>query len=138
MAKSKEEIIYDIENNLVDPTTNKITGERVKSALTEMVDAMGQGGGGQMKYWKSANPAVSLKVLAAYMSLAKGVAYGEVVIAPGGLIADFAENVSAVAFDGNARMYAEGEFLILGEFLASMGFDESSLIQITEEEFYTI
>ena len=97
-----------------------------------------EGGGGQIKYWKSANPAVSLKVIAVYMSLAKGVVNGEVVIGPGGLFASLASaDVSAVAFDENARMF-EGEFFILGEFLASIGFDESSLIQITEEEFYTI
>ncbi len=28
MAKSKDELIYDIENNLVDSDTGKITGER--------------------------------------------------------------------------------------------------------------
>lgn len=137
MAKSKEELIYDIENELVDSNTGKITGERVKARLLDMVDAMGTGGGA-MEYWKAADPAVPLKLIAVYASLAKGIVDGEVMIAPGAMLADFAEGISAIAFDRNARMYVQSEFLTYDEILAMLGLTTSLLTQITEEEFYTI
>ena len=141
MAKSKEELIYDIENNLVDPDTNKITGVRVKERLLDMVDAMGTGGGGggasQMQYYTSEDPLV-LKSIAVLMPLIKCTAYGEVMIGPGGVLVNMADNISAVAFDGNVRMYIEGEFYTYYEFLLQSGWDDSYFVQITEEEFYTI
>lgn len=145
MAKSKEELIYDIENELVDPTTNKITGERVKARLLDMVDAMGTGGGGNMEYWsvptELAEDAIELVL---YSPWVKFTYSGATIIVSGGTILGFTDAVLlAIAIDWSAKVAIPGvdgiktvrELFDLMETppLADMGF-----IQITKEEFYTI
>lgn len=137
MAKSKEELISMIENDLVDPSTNKITGERVKNALTEMVDAMGTGGGA-MEYWKNGVATIP-SALAINCPIIKMNTLGATQVCPGGLVYG-ASNVSmlAVAFDRTYRFFADGEIMTMGDVLSLYDWDDSLFIQITEEEFYTI
>lgn len=140
MAKSKEELIYDIENELVDPTTNKITGERVKARLLDMVDAMGQGG--NLEYWASGPEPIS-QLHAAVSSFVKLTQLDfpdkGTQIAPA-FMAVMMENVEyhAIAFDPNSIYIMEGETITLRELLALYDFDESQYTRITKEEFYTI
>lgn len=147
MAKSKEELISMIENDLVDPSTNKITGERVKNALTEMVDAMGTGGGGNMEYWSV--PAESVEgalELVMFSTWGKLTYSGATVIVSAGATPSFIGSgavLLAIAIDWSAKVAFPGvdgiktvrEVFDLMEVppLADIG-----LIQITEEEFYTI
>lgn len=138
MAKSKEELIYDIENELVDPTTNKITGERVKARLLDMVDAMGTGGGA-MEYWSfpSGVPAEIAEV-AMFSTLAK-FNLGSTMIQP--TAAAFAFGVtelSAIALDPTLVVSGDNGFATLGEYLAGIDLAAAGGISITEEQFYTI
>ena len=144
MAKSKEELISMIENDLVDPSTNKITGERVKNALTEMVDAMGTGGG-QMEYW--AIPPDAPEEAAEMMLFAfiiKGSYANGTVILPAcyASIMGSALVPSGLAIDRKAGLLLPGDpgIRTLDELLDEFGvnFDDMGLVPIDKETFYTI
>lgn len=146
MAKSKEELISMIENDLVDPSTNKITGERVKNALTEMVDAMGTGGGGgQLEYWGVPEEvAGEAETLAIYSPWAKFIFSDMTLIVSGGTISGFTgATLLAIAIDWSAKVASPvvGGIITVREMFDLMEFPslaDMGLIQITEEEFYTI
>ena len=143
MAKSKEELIYDIENNLVDPTTNKITGERVKARLLDMVDAMGQGSGsGQMEYWS-----VPIELMDAasevmiYSTSIKGLISGNANIIPALAMLIYGSSFMPTAFaiDWNMRLCLDSTSLqTVGELFEDIDLSALGLVKITEEEFYTI
>lgn len=141
MAKSKEELISMIENDLVDPSTNKITGERVKNALTEMVDAMGTGGG-NMEYWAVPEDKIGSDIveeLTAYSYLAKGNLYGNITVIPVAMMTMLSFDITALAIDLSTEIMVGGAASTLGEFfeIDSSSFQEEGFIQITKEEFYT-
>lgn len=148
MAKTKEELIYDIENELVDPTTNKITGERVKARLLDMVDAMGTGGGGgQMEYWSFPNGLtddLDAEMVSALATLAKYTSYGQPSITPPSLASVMnVEYTSFVgmAFNKDLKIVYYGDDVVTVGFLLTVGeVDLAAMggVQITEEEFYTI
>lgn len=143
MAKSKEELISMIENDLVDPSTNKITGERVKNALTEMVDAMGTGGGGNMEYWAVPEDMIGsdkVKSFLQYAYLAKGDMSGDTYVLPVAMFGSLSMDMTAFALDLSTEISISGEAGTLGEFLEidSSSFQEEGFIQITKEEFYGI
>lgn len=142
MAKSKEELISMIENDLVDPSTNKITGERVKNALTEMVDAMGTGGGGNMEYLAVPEDKIGSGLVDSvlqYAYLAKGSMKGDTFVLPAAMFGVLSADVTAFALDLSTELSISGEAVTLGEFLEidSSSLQEEGLIQITKEEFYT-
>ena len=147
MAKSKEEIISMIENDLVDPSTNKITGERVKARLLDMVDAMGQGGGGQMEYWSFPNGLpddYNTEMVAALATLAKYTAYGQTSITPPSLALMMNVKYTSferMAFNKDLKIVCYGDDVVtVGFLLTEVGIDLVAMggVQITEEEFYTI
>lgn len=144
-----------IENDLVDPSTNKITGERVKNALTEMVDAMGTGGGGgAMEYWTIGQLDMdAFSQLAMLLPWAKFSYVGSTFITSTATIAAFAgDNASSVtlmafAVDMNAKVcvsyLTSGKVVSTREALSMIGvpdngFTEMGCTPLTEEEFYTI
>lgn len=136
MAKSKEELIYDIENELVDPTTNKITGERVKARLLDMVDAMGTGG--DIEYWEAGDATIPLEI-ALYCPIIKIINNEVTQVAPGAIIYGNTDStILAIAFDRTYRYVVDGEIFTMDDLLTELGWDDSNFIQITEEEFYTI
>lgn len=141
MAKSKEELIYDIENNLVDSNTGKITGERVKARLLDMVDAMGEGGGGasQMEYWSFPNgmPAEIAEV-AMFSTLAKFNLGSSQILPTAVAIAFGVMEFSAIALDLTLVVSGDTGFATLGEFLAGLDLAAAGGISITREQFYTI
>lgn len=155
MAKSKEELISMIENDLVDPSTNKITGERVKNALTEMVDAMGTGSGGStMEYWTTGQLDMdTFTSLVMFLPWAKFGFMGSTYIVSAATIAamagDDASSVTLMAFaiDMNAKVcvpyLTSGQVVSTREALSMIGvpeggFTEMGCTPLTEEEFYTI
>ena len=148
MAKSKEELIYDIENELVDPTTNKITGERVKARLLDMVDAMGTGGGGgasQIEYWSFPNGMTEeSQELGMSSSLFKAVVDGNTAIYPSVLLTTIVPDPAmcvGFVFDRNLKISIPSVGTVtIGEYMDSMGIDIASFggVLVTEEEFYTI
>ena len=156
MAKSKEELIYDIENNLVDPTTNKITGDRVKARLLDMVDAMGQGGGAsQMKYYRvepqSAPDAAELiYILGSLLKVYATSDASNIHIQPPVMCGDpFSPDshftIMGGAFDMSLRLVASGLNMTIGEYIDFMldameigSLEDIGAFEITEEEFYTI
>ena len=154
MAKSKEELIYDIENELVDPTTNKVTGERVKARLLDMVATMaesagsGGGGGAAMEYWgvpagyESDVMADAMGELCALCVLGKFNLDGATMIVSAGLAMQFPEAVLAFTFDPNIKLVYPGMGVATAkEILAQIGVADLSavgLTPITEEVFYTI
>lgn len=144
MAKSKEELIYDIENELVDPTTNKITGERVKARLLDMVNAMGTGGGA-MEYWAIPPDAPEdAAQMAMFAFIIKGSYINGTVILPADYAAMMGSSLvlSGLAIDRNARVLLPGDTGIrpLGEIFDEFGlnFADIGLVQIDKETFYTI
>lgn len=145
MAKSKDELIYDIENELVDPTTNKITGERVKARLLDMVNAMGEGGGGAaMEYWACPTAGVgneidALAYIAAYTKTS--VPAGTFIIGGFGIsLVDQGASFIALAFSPNATIAMGDIVATTAELLASEGIDLENLgyTRITKEEFYSL
>lgn len=140
MAKTKEELVSMIENDLVDPSTNKITGERVKNALTEMVDAMGTGGGGNLEYWSVLTSDQEIaSTMAAYCPVSKWTTGSSKIIAPAALATlSQASVVLAIGFDRSARFYMTGQWFTFTELLEVMSMEDIGATQITEEEFYTI
>lgn len=140
MAKSKEELISMIENDLVDPSTNKITGERVKNALTEMVDAMGTGGGA-MEYWAFSEAALLETQSPVFSSLIKFSMGGNVVILPSFVACQILSGYSdimAIAIDRSLVFYSEGVELTIGDALSSVDFAAAGGVQLTREEFYAV
>ena len=139
MAKTKEELVSMIENDLVDPSTNKITGERVKNALTEMVDAMGTGGGGAMEYWsvpeELSEDAAMLAMLAPWVKCQMN----DIIYIAGSAVAGM--TLVAFAVDPAANLFLDGQSYTFYEFLPQMGISslaDLGYVQITKEEFYTI
>ena len=146
MAKSKEELIYDIENNLVDSNTNKITGDRVKARLLDMVDAMGQGGGGgQMEYWSFPNGlSEDMSTVLLYSSLVKVSQGGAVVVWPtvvANTMGIDPSNCIGLVIDHNLSLFTpEVGKTTIGEVfdLEGINLADAGGVRVTEEEFYTI
>lgn len=138
MAKSKEELIYDIENELVDPTTNKITGERVKARLLDMVNAMGTGGG-NMEYWNIEGSEVGGEIMLFIPLLIKGNSGKEVCILPASAY-QYLTNITAIAVDQTAEIYIEGVRCTIKELLENWetSFDAMGATKIDKDAFYTI
>lgn len=145
MAKSKEELVYDIENNLVDSNTGKITGETVKARLLDMVDAMGTGGGGasQMEYWSVPMELLddTASNIMIYSTSLKGLISGATNIIPTSVLTIYggAFIPTAFAIDLNMRLCLDSTSLqTLGELFEDTDFSALGFAKITEEEFYTI
>ena len=155
MAKSKEELKDMIENGLADETTGKITGERVKNTLLEMVDAMGTGSGGStMEYWTMGQIDMdTFTSLVMFLPWAKFSFIGSTYIVSAATIAamagDDASSVTLMAFavDMNAKVcvpyLTSGQVVSTREALSMIGvpdngFTEMGCTPLTEEEFYTI
>lgn len=145
MAKSKAELIYDIENELVDPTTNKITGERVKARLLDMVEAMAESAGsGAMEYWSVPSQDVitglgqNAEVLM-FATLGKTILQGTTMAVPMNMAFQMGD-ILAFAWDNNLRAILNNNIMTLGEILTSFGlnFEDAGFVKITEDVFYTI
>lgn len=143
MAKSKEELIYDIENELVDPTTNKITGERIKARLLDMVNAMGTGSGA-MEYWSVPSQDVITGLggnadVIMFAPLGKTILQGTTMAVPMDMALEMGD-ILAFAWDNNLRAILNNNIMTLGELLTAYGvnFEDAGFVKITEEEFYTI
>lgn len=144
MAKSKEELIYDIENNLVDPDTNKITGVRVKERFLDIIEAMGQGGGSQMEYWSVPSQDVITGLgenadVIMFASLGKIILQGTTMAVPLAMAIQMGD-ILAFAWDNNLRAILNNNIMTLGEILTSYGvdFEDAGFVKITEDVFYTI
>lgn len=149
MAKTKGELISMIENELVDSTSQKITGASVKNVMLEMVETMaesaGSGGGSStMEYWgvPAGYESDEMAELCGLCVLGKFNLDGATMIVSAGLAMQFPENVLAFAFDPHIKLvYPEVGTATAKEILARMGvtdLSEVGLTPITEEEFYTI
>ena len=141
MAKSKEELISMIENDLVDPTTNKITGERVKARLLDMVDAMGTGGGGgAMEYWSVLTSDQEMAyIMAMYCPVSKWTTGSSKIIGPAAIATQSQVSaILAIGFDRRARFYLMDQWLTFTDLLEEVSMEDIGATQITEEEFYTI
>lgn len=141
MAKSKDELIYDIENELVDPTTNKITGERVKNAMKDIVDAMGTGGAA-LEYYAIPEGVTEGVYNVAQMSssmkcvLPNGMIY---IMPTASMIINFDSiTILAVGLDANMKLYSDGNEMSMGDLLETMGNPTTNFTLISEKEFYTI
>lgn len=149
MAKSKGELIYDIENELVDPTTNKVTGERVKARLLDMVETMAEsaGSGGRYKYYSIDEGSAATEFAYGVGSVMKYYSsedQSQIVItspATAGtgvkIIASAIDMSLRIVFNGIEATYEQ----YIEEVLALMGaesLDEIGAHEITKEEFYTI
>lgn len=142
MAKSKEELIYDIENELVEPTTNKITGERVRARLLDMVDAMGTGSG-NMEYWAVPEDKIGsdvVEALTAYSYLVKGNIYGNIAVIPATVMTMLSFDVTALAIDLSTEIMVAGNVGTMAEVfeIDKESIQQEGFIQITKEEFYGI
>lgn len=151
MAKSKDELIYDIENELVDPTTNKVTGERVKARLLDMVETMAESagsGGGQLEYWKVPDGTTTnddtLGMLLMCSRVAKIImtsgTYSVVNIASPAMAASMPKVPTAIGLDRNMQLVINSEEATVEEFFTMLGIDiiSAGYTQITEEDFYSI
>lgn len=161
MAKTKEELVSMIENELVDPTSNKITGDRVKNALKDIVEAIGEGsgsgsGGGAMEYWRVPEGGLTSNseefyIVAMFGMLLQMNLAGTVYVLGGlgvflnasifGLeLATMAEFITALAFDPTVRVSYGEDVASIQDILAELGgsLADIGFTQITEEEFYAI
>lgn len=141
MAKTKEELVTMIETELVDPTSNKITGESVKAVLTDIVDAIGTGSA--LEYWAVPETGAGdeLEVVVMVATYVRGEASNGLVI--GGAIAAvgvaFGGTLLAFAYDPTLTITMEGDSITAAELLAVEGVDLTALgyTQITKEEFFS-
>ena len=149
MAKSKDELIYDIENELVDPTTNKITGERVKERLLDMVETMTEsaGKGGNMEYWRISDKEAFLEVadvIAMITMLIRAENNGTITVYPTFVIIDFIDLLTAIAFDRSVKLILDGTVVTIEEVIARLTeqqgvtLESAGLVPMTEEEFYAM
>lgn len=152
MAKTKAELVSMIENELVDSTSNKITGDRVKDVLKDIVDAMGEGGGGTggggaMEYWRvpeglsSTSEEYYIMAMFAMLVRADLTTLGEAQICSGMLaITGVSDYITAFAFDPTAKVTMQGVLMSIRDLLAELGGDlsEAGFTKITEDEFYAI
>ena len=149
MAKTKEELVTMIETELVDPTSKKITGDRVKNVLTEMVSAMGTGssGGAAFEYWEGPSDNEVLLAMAMYGVTAKmSDSDGVITILPGGFTALLGSaTVLAVCWCPGIKFYSEGTIFSSDELLMMLlgdagvsSLEEAGLIRITEEQYLTV
>lgn len=140
MAKSKEELIYDIENELVDPTTNKITGERVKARLLDMVETMSESGRSKLTYRDVSSASLSeIQLWAIYSPLVKFTDTSGIHILPGLAVSVGSDSdILAIAYDINTRFYEQGTILTMGDLFTEIAIDPTLYPEITEEEFYTV
>lgn len=149
MAKSKADLIYDIENGLVDPTTNKVTGERVKARLLDMVETMAEsaGKGGNMEYWRITDKEAfneAGEFLAVAILLIRAEVNGNAVVYSSGFFSVFFDSLTAIAFDRSAKLLFEGTEATTEEVIAMMESQTGETLEslglepMFEEEFYTI
>lgn len=148
MAKSKADLIYGIDNELVDPTTNKITGERIKARLLDMVETMAEsaGKGGNMEYWRITDKEAfneAGEILLAIVLLIRAELNENVAVYSSSMVGSFFDHLTAIAFDRSVKLLAEGTVLTAEEFIAMMESQGGvtlrslSLEPMTEKEFYT-
>lgn len=149
MAKTKEELVSMIETELVDPTSNKITGDRMKAALTDIVEAMGEGGGGAggggtMEYWRVpeglSNSPEEYYVMAVLAMLVRvETTLGEMQIGSGMMaIMGVSDYITAFAFDPAARITVKGELMSIQDMLdmLELSLADIGFTRMTEDEFY--
>lgn len=153
MAKSIEELKNMINNELVDSTSQKITGASVKNVILEMVETMAESagsGGGQLKYYRLEPESDASEFLYALSSILKAhptedesqisimtpVMFGT----PMSLF-----TIVAAAVDLSLRIISQGQDMTIGEYIEFMlnmigveSFEEVGAIEISKEEFYTI
>lgn len=143
MAKTKEELIEMIENELVDSTSNKITGDNVKNVMLEMVETIAENaGGGTMEYWTIPSEIVEDFIeVSAFVLLVKAQQSDTVTIASS-IAAAWGGTPIAMGWDPNVKMCLEGSFMTAQEILQSLlevsSWADFGFTQITEEEFYTV
>ena len=149
MGKSKAELIYDIENELVDPETNKITGERVKARLLDMVETMAEsaGSGGNMEYWRISDKEAFLEVadvIVMITMLIRAENNGTIAVCPTFVITDFIDLLTAIAFDRSVKLIIGGTVVTIEEVIAMLTeqqgvtLESAGLVPMTEEEFYAM
>lgn len=149
MAKSKEELIYDIKNNLVDSNTGKITGETVKARLLDMVDAMAEsaGKGGNMEYWRISDKDAFLEggeLLFAFVLLIRVEQNENAAVYSLSMVNNCFDFLTAIAFDRSVKLLAGGNMLTVDEIITMMeqemgvSWDSLGLTPMTEDQFYAI
>lgn len=141
MAKSKEELVAMIETELVDPTSNKITGDRVKNAMKDIVDAMGTGGAALEYYAIPEGVTEGLYNIVQVSSSMKCVMpNGMTYIMPtASMIINFDSlTILAVGIDVNMKLYSAGNTISMGELLEMMGNPTANFTLISEDNYYTI
>lgn len=143
MAKSKDELIYDIENNLVDSDTGKITGDRVKARLLDMVETMAESagsGGGAMEYWRVPDGLKQhLDSILLLFVLTKISNAANIEIAPAAYAYMGGAAVDAFAYIPTLKMHLSGVEATAAEILAnefSVDLVVMGFTPMTEEEFY--
>lgn len=152
MAKSKDDLIYDIQNELVDPTTNKITGDRVKARLLDMVETMAEsaGSGGLYKYYSIDEGAAASEFILTMSSLVKVASKEDTsaidIITPVVIIgASDKVTIMAVVVDMSLRLIFDGLDVTIREYIDMMlemegigSLDEIGVHEIAKEQFYDI
>lgn len=148
MAKTKEELIEMIENDLVDSTSQKITGNNVKNVMLEMVETISEnaGSGGTMEYWSMPDSFTTdaMQELIMFFLLCK-IQLDDMVVILGASyqfqMLEYDLIATAIAWDPNAKMYINEELTTPLAFLEQTGVTslaDFGFTQITEEEFYTV
>lgn len=138
---AKEDLINKIETELVDSTTNKITGESVKNVLLAMVDEMGQGGGGggssQMEYWALPSGMTELGEMGLLCPIAKFAGSEGVIIATPTYM--FVAEVEALAFglDPSIKYVIDGQVLTAYEIFSEEDLLGWGYVKIEESDFYS-
>lgn len=150
MAKTTEELISMIENELVDSTSQKITGASVKNVMLEMVETIAESagsGGGQYKYYSIDEESDATEFAYALGSVVKFYPSEEqsqiVITSP--VVAGTDIKIMAAAIDMSLRIVLDGTILTNEQYIevvlawrGAESLDEIGAHEITEEEFYTI
>lgn len=149
MAKTKEELISMIENDLVDSTSQKITGASVKNVMLEMVETIAEsaGKGGNMEYWgvtDFSSLGNAMDYVGLIMLLARAERDGQIYVVSSAMAGAFSDYLTAFAIDksikvifNNTSMTGE-EVISMMEQEEGVSWDSLGLTPMTEEEFYAM
>ena len=142
MAVKKNDVINMINNDLVDSTTNTITGESLAFVLENMVELIGEGSGNKdpFEYWSLENITGDATEVIIYAVSAKIVDENSVVSIGPGIIGLLGGGTPiAMCISPDVRFIMEGMDMTFGELLEGMGGLESlGAKEITKEAYYSL
>ena len=142
MAVKKNDVINMINNDLIDSTTNTITGDSLAFVLENMVELIGEGTSSKdpFEYWSLENASEEASEVVAFSVSAKIVGEnGAVSIYPGVFGILGGGTPIAICVSPDVRFIMEGMDMTFGELVElAGGFESLGAKEITKEAYFSL